>query len=123
MAIYSMTGFGRGEFSSKQGCKITVELSSVNRKQLDCNVSMPRELASCESKLQSCVGSQIKRGYVKGSVVIESTSDTVAGGLNISAVKSQVDALRRVAEELNLDDDLTASSLLRMPEFLKSLQH
>ncbi len=122
MAIYSMTGFGRGEFSSKQGCKITVELSSVNRKQLDCNVSMPRELASCESKLQSCVGSHIKRGYVKGSVVIESTSDTVAGGLNISAVKSQVDALRRVAEELNLDDDLTASSLLRMPEFLKSRQ-
>lgn len=122
MAIYSMTGFGRGDVSSKQGCKITVELSTVNRKQLDCNVSMPRELASCESKLQSCVGSQIKRGYVKGSISVESSSEDLSGGLNITAVKSQVHALRRVAEELDLDDDLTASSLLYMPEFVKSRQ-
>ncbi len=120
MAIYSMTGFGRSEVSSEQGWKITVELSSVNRKQLDCNVSMPRELASCESKVQACVGSQIKRGYLKGLVSVESVADALSGGVNIAAVKLQVDALRRVARELNLEDDLTLSSLLCVPDFFKS---
>lgn len=119
MAVYSMTGFGRGEMSDKKGFKVSVELSSVNRKQLDCNVSLPRELAACESRLQTLVGEAVKRGYVKGAVSVENTA-ALEYRLDMPALKGQVDALREAAAELNLKDDLTASSLLRMPEFLKT---
>lgn len=120
MAIYSMTGFGRGEVSTEQGLKITVELTSVNRKQLDCNVSMPRELGCCESKLQACVASQLKRGHIKGAVTLESCAGGDSGGVDIDGAEALVKALRRVAGKLNLADDLTASSLLLMPECLES---
>lgn len=121
MAVYSMTGFGRGEISSKHGCTITVELSSVNRKQLDCSISMPRELASCESKLQTRVASQIKRGYVKGAIVVEKSSagSGSAEGADLNTLKKQVAALRKAASLLKLEDDLTASSLLRMQDLFK----
>lgn len=122
MTIYSMTGFGRSELSSAQGWKITVELSSVNRKQLDCNISLPRELACCESKIQACVGTQIKRGYLKGLVAVESVADALANDFNTAALKLRVDALRRVARELDLDDDLSLSTLFCAPDFLKSGQ-
>ena len=58
MAIVSMTGFGRGE-ASAGGVKSVVELSTVNRKQFDCNFSMPRELASLDSKLQALVHTRV----------------------------------------------------------------
>ncbi len=118
MAVYSMTGFGREIYEGKGGCRITVELGSVNRKQLDCNVSLPRELAGWESKLQACISARIKRGYIKGSVSVENTA--VADGADLNSLAGQVAALRRAAEALGLADDLTASSLLRMPEFLRA---
>lgn len=121
MAIYSMTGFGRGE-TSGQGHKITVELSSVNRKQFDCSVSMPRELASCEAKLQRAVSSQITRGYVKGVVAVErcGDQDQAVLGVDLNAVEQQIKALRGVAQRLGLKDDLTLSSLLGWQGLLKA---
>lgn len=113
MAILSMTGFGRGEFSGKEH-KITVELSSVNRKQFDCSVSMPRELASCEAKLQRAISAQITRGYIKGAVAVERCVDQDQGALwiDLSAVEQQLKAMRSAAQKLGLKDDLTLSSLL-----------
>lgn len=119
MAILSMTGFGRGEFSSKEH-KITVELSSVNRKQFDCSVSMPRELASCEAKLQRAISSQITRGYVKGAVAIERCGDQDKLGIDLDAVEQQLKALRSAAKHLGLRDDLTLSSFLGWPGLAKA---
>jgi len=121
MSILSMTGFGRGE-SAGHGYKVTVELSSVNRKQFDCSVSMPRELVSCESKLQKTISSYIQRGYVKGIVVVEKSSSNERdyAGIDLTIAKMQLDAMRAMAAELNLEDDLTLSSLLRMQGLTKS---
>ena len=121
MSILSMTGFGRGEII-KKGYKVTVELSSVNRKQFDCNISMPRELMSCDAKLQKIVGTHIKRGYIKGLVSVERSSESIrgCGGMELSAIKQQVDAMRGVAAKLNLEDDLTLSSLFKIQMLMKS---
>ncbi|MFO7936487.1 MAG: YicC/YloC family endoribonuclease [Kiritimatiellia bacterium] len=122
MAVYSMTGFGRAENRSKDGTVIIVELSSVNRKQLDCSISMPRELMSCESKIQACVGRVIRRGYVKGSVTIENACRNTSPEIDVDVMTYRIRALRAAAAELNLEDDLTASSLLRFPDLIKSEQ-
>ena len=120
MAIVSMTGFGRGE-AQADGIKAVVELGTVNRKQFDCNVSMPRDLGCLESKLHALVHSKVTRGYVKGTV---SLSAATGGGdsaplIDVEKARAQVRALRSAAAELGLDDDLRASVLLRLPEMMR----
>jgi len=121
MAMVSMTGFGRGE-AGAGGVKVVVELSTVNRKQFDCNFSMPRELASLDSKLQALVHTRVSRGYVKGLVAVTAAGAAEAdgaGGLDIERAAKQVAALRAAAAKLGLADDLTASALLRLPDVLR----
>lgn len=120
MAIVSMTGFGRGE-ASAAGVKIVVELSTVNRKQFDCNFSLPRELVSLESKLHALVHTQVTRGYVKGLLTVAAAgSENGAGGLlNLPQIETQLRALRAAAVKLGLPDDLTATALLRLPDVLR----
>ena len=50
----SMTGYGRGE-CSKDGFKITVELSSVNRKQTEISVNLPREMEMLEAQIRDLI--------------------------------------------------------------------
>ncbi len=120
MSVVSMTGFGRGE-ACAGAVKVVVELSTVNRKQFDCNFSMPRELASLESKLQALVHTRVSRGYVKGLVVVTAASAEAgaAGGLDLETIARQVNALRAAAARLGLADDLTAAVLLRLPDVLR----
>jgi uncharacterized protein (TIGR00255 family) len=114
-----MTGFGRGE-ACEGAVKVAVELSTVNRKQFDCNVSLPRELVSLDSKIQALVHARISRGYVKGLVTVAAVAEAFgAGALDVKALSAQVAALRAAARELGLADDLAASALLRLPDVLR----
>ena len=70
VGMKSMTGFGRGE-ASINGATICVELSSLNRKQIDVALSLPRPLADLEQKIRSKVHSAVSRGRVNVAVSIE----------------------------------------------------
>ena len=120
MAVMSMTGFGRGE-ACEDAVKVVVELSTVNRKQFDCNFSMPRELSSLDSKLQALIHARVSRGYVKGLVAVTAAGaeNGSPAGLDVETVAVQINALRAAAQKLGLPDDLTASSLLRLPDVLR----
>ena len=74
MALVSMTGFGRGQ-ATADGFRVEVELSSVNRKQLDVRLNLPRQLASLESRVHELVHKACSRGQVSGVLRIT----TVAG--------------------------------------------
>jgi uncharacterized protein (TIGR00255 family) len=119
MAIKSMTGFGRGE-ASKGAVKVVVELSTVNRKQFDCSVSLPRELTSLDAKIQALVRTRVTRGYVKGVVTVSAAEQAgAADTLDLAHLTVQIDAVRAAAQTLGLTDDLTASALLRLPDLLR----
>lgn len=115
MAISSMTGFGRGEASAR-GIKAQVEVSSVNRKQLDVRVGLPRSMASLEAKVQGLVSDALSRGSVSVSVFV-SAAGSGAGALRVNreAAGACVAELRKTAAKLGLKDDLTARSLLSLP--------
>jgi len=57
----SMTGYGRGQ-STFDGSKFSVELNSVNRKQSDVTVSLPREFNELEPRVRDLINSRISRG-------------------------------------------------------------
>lgn len=118
MAIKSMTGFGRGE-AEDELLQVVVELSVVNRKQFDCNISWPRDLLSLDVRLQGLLRQKIARGYIKGVVTVVARKDKDAtGGLDVAELSTQIRALRTVAQILELPDDLTAGSLLHLPGVL-----
>ena len=56
-----MTGYGRGE-SDRGGAKISVEVNSVNRKQSDIVINLPRELSALEPRVRQLVGERLTRG-------------------------------------------------------------
>jgi uncharacterized protein (TIGR00255 family) len=64
----SMTGYGRGT-AIFDGRQISVELSAVNRKQAEINLSLPRELLELEPRLRDEINAHLSRGRLTVSVV------------------------------------------------------
>ena len=62
-----MTGYGRGE-SSCNGAKFTVEISTVNRKQAELSLYLPRELDALENRARDEINSRISRGRIVARV-------------------------------------------------------
>ena len=120
MSVTSMTGFGRGE-AQGQGMKVVAELGSVNRKQFDCHVNLPRELVACEARVQALIHAAIRRGHIKGSVEITRAKSAGNGvQLDLDLARARLDALRQAARALKLPDDLTASRILDWPGVVRA---
>ena len=114
MSVVSMTGFGRGEVLT-ENLKIVVELSSINRKQFDCQFSMPRSLGVLEARLVNLLRESIGRGSIKVAVDLK----PIFAGTNIidaARARQYVTELRKVAKSLKMSDSLSAGDLLRIPE-------
>lgn len=120
MSICSMTGFGRGEAVSG-GVSVVVELSSVNRRQFDCRVALPRELGALEARVTALLKAGVRRGQVYCGVALSRASPR-AGGLRVDMARAreQVAVLREASEALGLRDDLSASALFSLPGVLSS---
>jgi uncharacterized protein (TIGR00255 family) len=115
MALKSMTGFGEGAASAGGIC-VSVEISSVNRKQLDVNISLPRNLVALDARIQSLVRQEFSRGRISGIVRVEA-ADGSAGRVKIDSklAAQYIDGIRAVAKKLKLADDLGAATLARLP--------
>ncbi|MDF7807706.1 YicC family protein [Pontiellaceae bacterium B12219] len=123
MALKSMTGFGEGA-ASASGIRVTVELSSVNRKQLDINVTLPRNLITLDAQVQSEVRKQFSRGRVSGVVRVEAADGSLGQVvLNADLAAQYVVHLRSTAQKLNLPDDLGADCLTRLSGVTSIEQH
>lgn len=120
MALKSMTGFGHGTASSL-GLRADVELSSVNRKQLDVHVALPKGLAALESRVAQLINKSLSRGYVTVSIRVGAAQAPTSGAIvNDKLARAYVSALRKTAHELGLKDDLAASVLTRLPDVVRT---
>lgn len=120
MALSSMTGFGRGE-ATAHGWKTEVELSSVNRKQFDVRMNLPRSLSAMEAMVAGAIHKRVARGHVNVTVRVQMSSSAARGALVVDRqiARNAVKQVRKVATELKLPDDLKASSLLQIPDVLQ----
>ncbi len=115
MALKSMTGFGEGS-AAGSGIHITVELSSVNRKQLDININLPRNLVTLDAQAQRLIREEFSRGRISGIVRV-TTADSAAGSVTIDEklAAQYVEGIRKTAKKLKLSDDLGADCIVRLP--------
>lgn len=114
--IRSMTGYGRSQ-KILNGRDILVEIRSVNHRYYEYNSRVPRAYNYIDEKLKSLLKTGISRGKVDVSVTINNIEgrDTEVA-INKGVAEGYVNALRSVADELRVADDLTLSNLIRLPD-------
>jgi len=112
----SMTGYGRGD-CSQDGFKITVELSSVNRKQTEISVSLPREMELLEAQIRDLINHFIARGRLAVRVSRHAGASKLSARmhLNIPLAKAYARELTRLSRQLNLPGPVTLDHLARAP--------
>ncbi len=115
----SMTGYGRGE-SAQKGFKITVEISSVNRKQTEIALNLPRDLEVLEAQIRDEINRRVARGRLTVRLSVHA-AEGAAGRmrLNPALAKAYARELRALAKSLRLPDDVTLDMLARAPGVLQ----
>jgi uncharacterized protein (TIGR00255 family) len=112
----SMTGYGRGE-CARNGFKVTVELSSVNRKQSEISVVLPRELEVLEAQIRDVINRSVSRGRLTVRVSLHSAEASAGGRVRLNAPLARAYAreLSRLGRELKLAGQVTLEVLARAP--------
>ena len=114
--VKSMTGYGRA-VDTVNGREFTVEIRSVNNRYLDCTVKLPRALSFAEDTVKQAVKNTISRGKV--DVYITQRSEGAADvkvTLNTAMAAGYVEAMRQMAREFAIREDISVSLLSRMPD-------
>ena len=114
--IKSMTGYGRA-VASVNSREFTVELRSVNNRYLDCSVKVPRSLSFAEEAVKQAVKAAVYRGKVDVfiSVKSEASEDTTIT-LNKAVLEGYLAAMHQMTAEFAVRDDISVSTLSRLPE-------
>ena len=114
-----MTGYGES-IVSKSGITIKTEISSINKKQLDIQFSLPKNLICFESDVQKQIKKVIKRGRVNGSVkIISSSKPMVEVEINRSLLLSYEVAINEIATKDNFKNDVSLSTIINQPDIIQ----
>ena len=112
-----MTGFGKAE-TNAHNKKFTVEIKSLNSKQIDMNVRLPSSYRDKELNIRKLLSTELSRGKIDCSLFIEYTGTEKTANINAEVVKKYYHDLQNIAKELNNNDELM-STIMRMPEVMK----
>ncbi len=114
--IKSMTGYGRA-VETVNGREFTIELRSVNNRYLDCSVRLPRILTFGEEAVKQAVKNVISRGKVDVFISVRSENgDEVQVNLNKAVLESYLKAMQEMVQEFQVADDISVSTVSRLPE-------
>ena len=117
-----MTGYGRGE-AVRNGAKFTVEISTVNRRQTELSLYLPRELEALESRVRDEVNARVSRGRITARIgFTNSQGGRVPLQIDADLASRYAREYRKLAEELKLKDDLGIDTILRAPGVQQSVE-
>lgn len=116
--IYSMTGYGKSVLQLPTK-KITIELKSLNSKNLDLNARMPSIYREKELDIRKQIANQLERGKVDFSIYVETTADDTSTQINKPVVKRYMQQLRDVVDG---DDTELLKMAVRFPDALNTVR-
>ena len=128
--IQSMTGYGKAELSLKNS-SITIEIKSLNSKQIDVSVKMPSAYRDKEIEIRKLLSEKLHRGKIELSIWNENSESSSSYTIDTAAVKDYHNQLVKLQEELNikearrfnffgLNQSEIIPTLLKMPHVLIS---
>ena len=111
-----MTGYGRGD-CYQDGFKITVEVSSVNRKQSEISVNLPRQMEMLEAQIRDLINQYVSRGRLTVRVGLHAGASKLSARmhLNVPLAKAYARELNRLSRQLKLPGPVTLDHLARAP--------
>lgn len=114
--IKSMTGYGRA-VQTFENREITVEIRSVNNRYLDCSVKLPRVFGFAEDSVKAKVKEEISRGKVDVFISVNVTAGSdMKISLNRPVLEGYLSAMRTIAKDYEVKDDISVSSLTRFSD-------
>jgi uncharacterized protein (TIGR00255 family) len=118
--IKSMTGYGKAVAETMQK-KITIEIKSLNSKQLDLNTKLPWLYKEKEPEIRNMVSQKLDRGKIDFSIFIDSSEQELATVINKATVKNYYNQFKEIASDLDFKlDDQIFSVIMKLPDTLKT---
>ncbi|TNF44716.1 MAG: YicC family protein [Bacteroidetes bacterium] len=118
--IKSMTGFGKAEFEVNNK-KFTIEIKSLNSKQLDINTRIPAIYREKDIEIRKELSDKLERGKIDFNIYVESLGDESNSKINEPILRSYFKQLSKISAELNLATDHTMlQAALRLPDVVKT---
>jgi len=114
--IQSMTGFGKYVLQLPTK-KITIEIKSLNSKNLDLNLRIPSNYKAKEIALRNHISQKIERGKVETSIISEITEEETATKINASIVKEYIRQMQVILPQADTTELMKMA--VRMPDVLK----
>lgn len=118
--IASMTGYGKSAYADDK-MKVSVEIKSINSKQLDLTLRLPAIFRDQETLLRNRLSQLLERGKVEVSVNYENLQDAALIKINEQIIRQYKNNLDKIIEELDIPVPHEYLSLLvRLPEALSA---
>ncbi|MCF1190501.1 YicC family protein [Mangrovimonas sp. AS39] len=114
--IHSMTGYGKTVLQLPTK-KISIEIKSLNSKNLDLNARMPSAYREKELELRKMIAQKLERGKIDFSIYVELTGETTSTTVNLPVVKEYIHQLREV---VNGDETELLKMAVRFPDALNT---
>ena len=115
-----MTGYGKAQCILPDK-KLTIEIKSLNSKQMDTNTRIPSLYKGKELEIRQLISSELERGKVECSFYYELSEDAASGTINVPVVKSYYEQLYKISGELGLKTSLELlSTVMRMPDTIRT---
>ena len=130
----SMTGYGSGRSTTPSGGQCGIEIQSVNRKQSELQINLPRELSPLEGRVRESVASQVTRGRLVVSVSFQArgaVSGTGAGNgttpppvvsIDTAMARAYYQSMLALQKELGAGGEVSIESVLRAPGVMRQTE-
>ncbi len=116
--IYSMTGYGKSVLQLPTK-KITIELKSLNSKNLDLNARMPSIYREKELAIRKILADKLVRGKIDFSIYVEATAEDTSSQINTPVVKQYIEQLKQVVDGDDMD---LLKMAVRFPDALNTVR-
>ncbi|WP_242083280.1 YicC/YloC family endoribonuclease [Aestuariivivens sediminis] len=116
--IHSMTGYGKSVLQLPTK-KITIELKSLNSKNLDLNSRMPSIYREKELTIRKLLANTLVRGKIDFSIYVETTAEDTSTQINTPVVKQYMQQLKQVVDA---DDTELLKMAVRFPDALNTVR-
>lgn len=115
-----MTGYGKAVAETPHK-KITIEIKSLNSKQLDLNTRLPWLYKEKEPEIRNLISQKLDRGKIELSINFDQLDEEVIPIINKSVVKNYYNQFREIAGELKISvHDQILSTIMKLPDALKT---
>ena len=112
--LYSMTGFGKGIFNFNDK-KITIEIKSLNSKQLDLNTKIPSRYKDKELDYRNIISKGLSRGKIDMTIKVESTDNSSEFSINTENARKYLEEIRKIETSLDIRSKDYTAILMNLP--------